>query len=299
MSLPFSVTINPIPNDFCALTFGAVRHSFSDEGMGSFLDKSKGINEKTLSFDYTNHKIEINTADAQKSYMEGVTGCLTRKDNVKRKFAVFFLCSPRKWGKLIWEVRTRNWKLLEGENRLSGLLEGISSVDPYNWLSHPCTWNPTPTNNIQNFLTPIYSDLNTLWPDLKDPLNPTANRIFWKKEWKKHGKCSDYPQNPLEYFDSALRLRQNLLVPDFGLQPGVQYSVKQVEQMVKNVVNGYPEIACNKNIHTGAVQLWEIRLCYDRPTPHQLIQNIRNCPRSTHSNSGARGLCANTMITLP
>ncbi|KAL4304048.1 hypothetical protein GQ457_10G011470 [Hibiscus cannabinus] len=31
-----------------------------------------------------------------------------------------------KQGKPIWEVRTRNWKLWEGENRLSGLLEGIS-----------------------------------------------------------------------------------------------------------------------------------------------------------------------------
>ncbi|KAL4378531.1 hypothetical protein GQ457_02G025780 [Hibiscus cannabinus] len=29
-------------------------------------------------------------------------------------------------GKPIWEVRTRNWKLREGESRLSGLLEGIS-----------------------------------------------------------------------------------------------------------------------------------------------------------------------------
>ncbi|KAL4298351.1 hypothetical protein GQ457_12G015650 [Hibiscus cannabinus] len=29
-------------------------------------------------------------------------------------------------GKSIWEVRTRNWKLREGENRLSRLLEGIS-----------------------------------------------------------------------------------------------------------------------------------------------------------------------------
>ncbi|KAL4277830.1 hypothetical protein GQ457_03G019600 [Hibiscus cannabinus] len=28
--------------------------------------------------------------------------------------------------KPIWEVRTRNWKLRGGENRLSGLLEGIS-----------------------------------------------------------------------------------------------------------------------------------------------------------------------------
>ncbi|KAL4312717.1 hypothetical protein GQ457_01G018780 [Hibiscus cannabinus] len=39
------------------------------------------------------------------------------------------LCSVfvvKKQGKPIWEVRTRNWKLREGENRLSGLLEGIS-----------------------------------------------------------------------------------------------------------------------------------------------------------------------------
>ncbi|KAL4368876.1 hypothetical protein GQ457_05G007090 [Hibiscus cannabinus] len=39
------------------------------------------------------------------------------------------LCSVfdvKKQGKLIWEVRTRNWKLWEGENRLSGLLDGIS-----------------------------------------------------------------------------------------------------------------------------------------------------------------------------
>ncbi|KAL4375851.1 hypothetical protein GQ457_02G022380 [Hibiscus cannabinus] len=32
----------------------------------------------------------------------------------------------KKQGKLIWEVRTRNWKLQRGENRLWGLLEGIS-----------------------------------------------------------------------------------------------------------------------------------------------------------------------------
>ncbi|KAK8649021.1 hypothetical protein V6N13_129759 [Hibiscus sabdariffa] len=42
------------------------------------------------------------------------------------------LCSVfdvKKQGKPIWEVRTRNWKLWEGENRLSGLLEGISVVE--------------------------------------------------------------------------------------------------------------------------------------------------------------------------
>ncbi|KAL4355304.1 hypothetical protein GQ457_06G014700 [Hibiscus cannabinus] len=32
----------------------------------------------------------------------------------------------KKQGKPIWEVQTRNWNLRGGENRLSGLLEGIS-----------------------------------------------------------------------------------------------------------------------------------------------------------------------------
>ncbi|KAL4361225.1 hypothetical protein GQ457_04G023040 [Hibiscus cannabinus] len=34
----------------------------------------------------------------------------------------------KKQGKPVWVVRTRNWKLRGGENRLSGLLEGVSIV---------------------------------------------------------------------------------------------------------------------------------------------------------------------------
>ncbi|KAL4367385.1 hypothetical protein GQ457_05G020510 [Hibiscus cannabinus] len=35
------------------------------------------------------------------------------------------------WGKPVWVVRARNWKLRGGENRLSGLLEGVSSVSDH------------------------------------------------------------------------------------------------------------------------------------------------------------------------
>ncbi|GLU01817.1 hypothetical protein SLE2022_191010 [Rubroshorea leprosula] len=59
----------------------------------------QGINEKILSLDYKNYKAEIKTADAQKSYKEGVTvlvtGCLTGKDNLKRKFAQSFFLAPQ------------------------------------------------------------------------------------------------------------------------------------------------------------------------------------------------------------
>ncbi|KAE8706248.1 putative anthocyanin 5-aromatic acyltransferase [Hibiscus syriacus] len=68
-------------------------------GVMTSVTTMQGINEKILFVDYTNHKAEINTADAQKSYMEGVTvlvtGCLTGKDNLKRKFAQSFFLAPQ------------------------------------------------------------------------------------------------------------------------------------------------------------------------------------------------------------
>ncbi|XP_020538890.1 nuclear transport factor 2 isoform X2 [Jatropha curcas] len=59
----------------------------------------QGINEKILSLNFKDYKAEIKTADAQKSYKEGVTvlvtGCLMGKDNLKRKFAQSFFLAPQ------------------------------------------------------------------------------------------------------------------------------------------------------------------------------------------------------------
>ncbi|KAK7273313.1 hypothetical protein RIF29_14362 [Crotalaria pallida] len=58
-----------------------------------------GINEKILSLNFKELRAEIKTADAQKSYKEGVTvlvtGCLTDKDNLTRKFAQSFFLAPQ------------------------------------------------------------------------------------------------------------------------------------------------------------------------------------------------------------
>lgn len=52
-----------------------------------------------LSFDYEECKVEIKTADAQKSYKDGVnvlvTGSLMGKDNLKRKFVQSFFLAPQ------------------------------------------------------------------------------------------------------------------------------------------------------------------------------------------------------------
>ncbi|BBH00231.1 Nuclear transport factor 2 family protein with RNA binding domain, RRM-RBD-RNP motifs [Prunus dulcis] len=68
-------------------------------GVMTSVTTMQGINEKILSLNYNEYKAEIKTADAQKSYKDGVTvlvtGCLTSKDNLKRKFAQSFFLAPQ------------------------------------------------------------------------------------------------------------------------------------------------------------------------------------------------------------
>ncbi|KAI4352461.1 hypothetical protein L6164_006711 [Bauhinia variegata] len=68
-------------------------------GMMTSVTTMQGINDKILSLNFKDFKAEIKTADAQKSYEEGVTvlvtGCLTGKDNLRRKFAQSFFLAPQ------------------------------------------------------------------------------------------------------------------------------------------------------------------------------------------------------------
>lgn len=62
----------------------------------------QAINEKIISLNYEDYTAEIKTADAQESYEKGVivlvTGCLTGKDNVGRKFSQTFFLAPQDKG---------------------------------------------------------------------------------------------------------------------------------------------------------------------------------------------------------
>ncbi|KAK4490747.1 hypothetical protein RD792_001452 [Penstemon davidsonii] len=71
-------------------------------GIMTTVTTMKNINEKICSMDYKDYKAEIKTADAQDSYKDGVvvlvTGCLTGKDNLRRKFTQTFFLAPQDKG---------------------------------------------------------------------------------------------------------------------------------------------------------------------------------------------------------
>lgn len=68
-------------------------------GVMSTVTTMKNINDMICSLDYKNYKAEIKTADAQESFKDGVivlvTGCLTGKDNLRRKFTQTFFLAPQ------------------------------------------------------------------------------------------------------------------------------------------------------------------------------------------------------------
>ncbi|KAE8729778.1 hypothetical protein F3Y22_tig00003398pilonHSYRG00269 [Hibiscus syriacus] len=96
---------------------------------------------------------------------------------------------------------------------------------PFNAATNPCcSMAPITSRSVlKKALTPIRSNLIPLWPVLKNPTQPSTG--FWESEWLKHGTCSDYPYYPLDYFKSALTLRQGLTNPVMELTPGNIYMV--------------------------------------------------------------------------
>ncbi|KAL4291065.1 hypothetical protein GQ457_14G007410 [Hibiscus cannabinus] len=119
----------------------------------------------------------------------------------------------------------------------------------------------------------ITPKLDAKWSDLKDPLNSTTNLGFWEYEWTKHEKCSDYPNNPLDYFDYALKILEGLPAA-YKFASGKPFDVQYVINVIYRLLNAKPEIACNMNINIGKAQLWEIRLCFQRPVLPGLIKSI-------------------------
>ncbi|XP_068305682.1 nuclear transport factor 2-like isoform X1 [Pyrus communis] len=72
------------------------------KGNMSTVTTMQAIGEKIQSLNYGDYTAEIKTADSQESYEKGVivlvTGCLTGKDNVGRKFAQTFFLAPQEKG---------------------------------------------------------------------------------------------------------------------------------------------------------------------------------------------------------
>ncbi|XP_075498713.1 nuclear transport factor 2-like [Primulina tabacum] len=120
-------------------------------GLMTTVTTMKSINDKICSLDYNNYKAEIKTADAQDSYKDGVivlvTGCLTGKDNLRRKFSQTFFLAPQDNG---YYVKNDVFRYVEeSEPNISEVTNGVgdSALHYVAQDPEPVQVVDTPTSN--------------------------------------------------------------------------------------------------------------------------------------------------------
>ncbi|XP_022021390.1 nuclear transport factor 2 isoform X2 [Helianthus annuus] len=137
-------------------------------GLMSSVTTMQAIDEKIQSLDYKNYKAEIKTADAQDSHQSGVivlvTGCLTGKDNVKRKFAQTFFLAPQEKGYFVQNDVFRYVEEREPLENPSPSVENIVDSASADLAVKSSDDNPT-NETATNVAT---EDLN-IRPDVCDP----------------------------------------------------------------------------------------------------------------------------------
>ncbi|MCD9639710.1 GTPase activating protein (SH3 domain) binding protein [Datura stramonium] len=115
-------------------------------GVMSSVTTMKNINDLVCSLDYKNYKAEIKTADAQESFKDGVivlvTGCLTGKDNLRRKFTQTFFLAPQDKG---YFVLNDVFRYVE-ENETDTVSEMINGTEDVQ--SEVLTPDPEPTHVV-------------------------------------------------------------------------------------------------------------------------------------------------------
>ncbi|KAA3481321.1 ribonuclease 1-like [Gossypium australe] len=102
---------------------------------------------------------------------------------------------------------------------------------------------PTSANDVVKQLkeSPFKVDLMSYWPDLyaRQRRKEEDNLEFWKYEWRKHGMCSDFANNPSDYFKITLKL---LLGRFKDLQKGnyLPYTMRFVSVIKKKKLSTAP-----------------------------------------------------------
>lgn len=115
-------------------------------GVMTSVTTMESINDLICSLDYKNYKAEIKTADAQDSFKDGVivmvTGCLTGRDKLRRKFAQTFFLAPQDKGYFVLNDVFRYVEENETDT-VSEMINGTVDVQ-----AEVLTPDPEPTNVV-------------------------------------------------------------------------------------------------------------------------------------------------------
>ncbi|KAG6573806.1 ribonuclease MC-like [Cucurbita pepo subsp. pepo] len=187
------------------------------------------------------------------------------------------------------------------------LFQMVQQWPPATCANFPCAQSPSPTRftihglwpanytkrylvcrggtkfseTIQGFaaLEPL---LTHHWPNLERP----DDIDFWRREWNKHGPCSENVFDQVQYFQTALNIRTNprydLLAILKAAKLGPTGNTSRQYQVIKNAIQAAtgkkPGLRCNVNKNTKQTQLHEIVLCFHKDGATLIDCPFADCP---------------------
>ncbi|XP_022736224.1 ras GTPase-activating protein-binding protein 2 [Durio zibethinus] len=237
----------------------------------------QAINEKVLSLKYEDYTAEIKTADAQESYEKGVivlvTGCLTGKDNVRKKFSQTFFLAPQDKGYFVLNDVFRYVEEKELQNSVP--VNGVSEQASTSAL----TPAPEPTHDhlVENPLTyPEEEDIDND-AEVCDPSDKEEGSVIEEEVVE--------PQNIADQNESVAAFDSAVVAPEDT--PKKSYA--SIVKVMKSNTASTPVYVPTNNVRAAPADQQSIVSTKPAPAPEAAIPNSDNAPESSNDNEEAEG----------
>ncbi|PPR82206.1 hypothetical protein GOBAR_AA38512 [Gossypium barbadense] len=236
----------------------------------------QAINEKVLSLNYEDYTAEIKTADAQDSFEKGVivlvTGCLTGKDNVRRKFTQTFFLAPQDKGYFVLNdiFRYVEEKELQNSVPVNGINEQAST-------SALTPEPPTHDNLAEDPLTyPEDEDVNND-AEVFDPSDKEEGSVIEDEVVEPQNITS--PNETVVVVDS----------PPVVLEDAPKKSYASIVKVMKTNTASAPVYVPTNNVRVAPKEPHSIVSAKPAPATEVALPNSDNAPESSNDNEEAEG----------
>ncbi|XVF49948.1 hypothetical protein PTKIN_Ptkin04bG0057300 [Pterospermum kingtungense] len=246
----------------------------------------QAINEKVLSLNYEDYTAEIKTADAQDSFGNGVivlvTGCLTGKDGVRKKFTQTFFLAPQDKGYFVLNdvFRYVEEKELQNSAPVNGITEQASTS--------ALTPEPEPTHD------PLVEDPSTCPED--EDINSGAE--VCDPSDKEEGSVIEdevvEPQNILSQnetvaaVDSAPVALEDAPKKSYAsIVPKKSYA--SIVKVMKSNTTSTPVYVPTNKVRAAPADQQPIVSAKPAPAPEAAVPNSDNAPESSIDTEEAEG----------
>ncbi|XVF54439.1 hypothetical protein PTKIN_Ptkin05aG0180300 [Pterospermum kingtungense] len=237
----------------------------------------EAINEKVLSLNYEDHTAEIKTADAQESFMNGVivlvTGCLTGKDNVRKKFTQTFFLAPQDKGYFVLNdvFRFVEEKELQNSVPVNGVSEQASASAPTPEAE------PTHDNLEEDPLTyPEEEDINN-GAEVCDPSDKEEGSVTEEEVVEPH---------------SVENQNESVVVVDSApvvLEDAPKQSYASIVKVMKSNTASTPVYVPTNKVRMAPADQRSVVSAKPAPAPEAAVPNVDNAPESSNDNEEAEG----------